>query len=101
EANPYFRIGELTTGFRRNTTPGIFGFLWLDGGILEVVLVMFGVGILYGNLYRRVKWFYPLAISYLIISIENGFNTVYVAIFIAICALLSEHDVRKLNTKSK
>ncbi|MFH1786762.1 MAG: hypothetical protein ABH829_03890 [archaeon] len=90
EASPYFYVGELTTGFRRNTTPGMFGFLWLDGGILEVIAAMALIGILYGNLYRRDKTFYALGISYLLIAVETGFNVIYLIILLAICAILSE-----------
>ena len=85
-------IGVVTLGEYKIINAGLFGFLLLDGGLLELAVGCALMGMWLGYLYQnrlRVRPFYGLLLIYFLVSIEVGLDIVYLMAFFASAFALS------------
>jgi len=82
---PRYVIGEITLGEHNLINAGIFGFLWLDGGLLEVILGSVLIGLALGQIRRDrdvIRPFYGMIWIYILVAIDSGFDIIYLSGFL-------------------
>ena len=85
EGEPRYVIGQLTLGEHKIINAGLYGFMWLDGGVVELVLGSILAGFGLGHFRRNremIAPFYSMIIIYFLLSIEAGFDLVYLVGFL-------------------
>ena len=100
EKDPRFRIGELYVGYSKSINAGLFGFLWLTGGYLSLMLGMLMLGIAFGYLHKKRSNFpaaYSLGIAYLLLSIEAGLDMAFLLSLLALTYLSTDKQTGSMN----
>ena len=85
EQEPRYVIGEQTLGEYKIINAGIYGFLWLDGGLLGLISGCVLIGLVLGHMRQnrgKIRPFYGMMWIYFLVSIDAGLDIVYLCGFL-------------------
>lgn len=95
EREPRYMIGELTLGENKIINAGIYGFLWLDGGLIELISGCALIGLALGHMRQnraKIVPFYGMMWIYFLVSIDAGLDMAYLCGFLSALLAISWGD---------